>query len=101
MLLGDRPTAIFVANDYMAMHVMDEIRYKYSLNIPKDISVVGYDNIKESSFYSYSLTTFSQPVDKMVEHTLKILFDKDIVSRISLDGELIIRNSTKKLTQSG
>ena len=54
-----KPEAIFVANDAMALIVMDVLRFEYGLKIPDDIGIVGYDNVPPSvsklrSDYSFS-----------------------------------------------
>lgn len=51
--------AIFVANDQMALSVMQFITQK-GLRIPEDIGIVGFDNIPESAFFSPALTTIQQ-----------------------------------------
>ena len=58
--LNPPPTAIFAANDMMAMGAMKAIRTK-GLRIPEDISVLGYDNIEMSKLSTPSLTTIHQP----------------------------------------
>lgn len=51
--------AIFVANDQMALSVLQFITQK-GLRIPKDIGIVGFDNLPESAFFSPALTTIQQ-----------------------------------------
>lgn len=51
--------SIFVANDQMALSVIQFIREKGS-RIPEDIGIVGFDNIAESAFFSPALTTIQQ-----------------------------------------
>ena len=45
MFKTDPPDAVFVANDHMAMAVMDTLRHELGLNVPDDVSVVGYDDV--------------------------------------------------------
>ena len=45
MFSEDPPDAVFVANDHMALAVMDTIRFELGLKIPDDVSVVGYDDV--------------------------------------------------------
>lgn len=54
------PTAIFCANDLMAVGCMHEIR-RAGLDIPKDVSVVGFDDIALASVLDPPLTTIRQP----------------------------------------
>ena len=98
------PDAVFVANDHMALAVMDTLRYELGLKIPDDVSIVGYDDVPAASWPSYLLTTVQQPVNIMVRETVEILIEKidnahARPQKIKIDGPLILRNSTK--TQKG
>jgi DNA-binding LacI/PurR family transcriptional regulator len=42
---------------------MDEARTRFSLRIPEDLCIVGYDNIAQSGWSSYNLTTFAPPME--------------------------------------
>jgi DNA-binding LacI/PurR family transcriptional regulator len=95
-----RPDAIFVANDHMAFAVMDEARYRFGLAIPDDVSIVGYNDSRVSSWESYSLTTLEQPVDALVDATVDVLINQiqsrsQSRRRIQVAGNLIVRRSAK------
>jgi LacI family transcriptional regulator len=68
--------AIFVANDQMALSVLQVINQK-GLRIPEDIGVVGFDNIPESAYFWPSLTTVQQDQYRVakvaVEEMIKII----------------------------
>jgi len=51
--------AVFVANDQMALSVLREA-HRLGIDIPKQLAVVGFDNITESAYFYPSLTTVSQ-----------------------------------------
>jgi LacI family repressor for deo operon, udp, cdd, tsx, nupC, and nupG len=55
-----RPTALFAANDEMAIGFLKRVR-QASLGVPKDVSVVGFDGIEFADFVEPMLTTFRQP----------------------------------------
>ncbi|AYD03185.1 transcriptional regulator [Neorhizobium sp. NCHU2750] len=57
---GDRPDAIFCANDLLAFGAMDVIRREFGLNVPDDVALIGFDDVPESAWMSYELTTFRQ-----------------------------------------
>jgi LacI family transcriptional regulator len=59
-------TAVFVANDQMALGVMQFINHR-GLRIPGDIGIVGFDNIAESAFFSPALTTIQQDQYEIAE----------------------------------
>ena len=100
MFSSDPPDAVFVANDHMALAVMDTLRYEIGLKIPQDVSVIGYDDVPASAWPPYDLTTVRQPVNKMVQETVEILIEKinnaEIEPRrVKIDGPLIIRGSAR------
>lgn len=74
MSLPQPPDAIFVANDHMAFAVLDTLRETLGLGVPDDVSVVGFDDVPQSAWGAYSLTTVSQPTDALIEATVSVLF---------------------------
>ena len=100
---GDLPDAVFVANDHMALAVMDTLRFELGLNVPGDVAVIGYDDVPAAAWPSYDLTTVRQPSNRMVAETVDILLaqiDNHTTAaprRVEIDGPLIIRGSTRPL----
>jgi DNA-binding LacI/PurR family transcriptional regulator len=70
------PDAIICANDHMAMGVMDELRYHFELDVPGDVSVVGFDGVRASHWSSFDLVTILQPVESMAEAAVSMLMDR-------------------------
>ncbi|MCY4300166.1 MAG: LacI family DNA-binding transcriptional regulator [Aestuariivita sp.] len=100
MFRSDPPDAIFVANDHMAFAVMDTLRYELGMDLPGDVSIIGYDDVPAAAWPSYNLTTVRQPVNRLVAHTVDILLDNienpDVKpQRIEIDGPLVIRNTAR------
>jgi LacI family transcriptional regulator len=62
--LPDRPTAIFAANDVSATGVYQAAR-ELGLQIPGDLSVIGFDNLREAVHLNPPLTTIDQSLEKM------------------------------------
>lgn len=98
--LKKRPQAIFVANDHMAVAVMDVARYEFGLSIPDDLSIVGYDDVGPARWPSYGITSVTQPIGPMVEAAVDILMDQIATGEIEpmhkvLPGELIVRTSAR------
>ncbi|MDC0910530.1 LacI family DNA-binding transcriptional regulator [Candidatus Pseudothioglobus singularis] len=94
------PDAVFVANDAMAIAVIDVIRFELGLQVPEQVSVVGYDDVPISSWPAYDLTTVRQPANRMVAETVSILIESienktTIARRIEIDGPLMVRGSAK------
>ncbi|MER2260922.1 MAG: LacI family DNA-binding transcriptional regulator [Psychrobacillus sp.] len=93
------PEAIFVANDIMALGVMDSLK-KHQITVPDEVKVVGFDNIEMSAWPSYSLTTWEQPINEMVNVTVDYLTAEiseysGQTQNIEIDGRLIVRKSTQ------
>ncbi len=100
MFASDPPDAVFVANDHMAISVMDTLRFELGLQIPADVSVLGYDDVAVASWPAYNLTTIRQPANRMVAETVDILLSKienpaAAPRRTEIDGPLIIRGSAR------
>jgi DNA-binding LacI/PurR family transcriptional regulator len=94
----DRPTAIFAGSDIQAMGVMRAAR-QLGLDVPSDLSVVGYDNLPVATWIGPALTTVNQPLRDMAGTATRMLLDlargeELATSRIDLVTELILREST-------
>jgi DNA-binding LacI/PurR family transcriptional regulator len=72
------------------------------LAVPDDVSVVGFDDTELMRFTDPPLTTVHQPVTRIVDHAVELLFaqiegrPRQQVERL-LPGELIVRGSTARL----
>ncbi|MFC7777578.1 HTH-type transcriptional repressor PurR [Pantoea sp. GCM10028869] len=70
-----RPTAVFCGGDIMAMGAIcaaDEM----GLRVPQDISVIGYDNVRNARYFTPALTTVHQPKAELGEKALEMLLDR-------------------------
>ena len=93
-----RFTSLFAFDDVSAIGAMRAFQ-DAGLNVPGDISVVGFDNIQSAAFHNPSLTTVKQPLRKMGEIAASILLDRlsqerEVSSPITVETELIVRDST-------
>lgn len=93
-----RPTAIFASNDYMAAAVL-KVAAQLQINIPSQLSVVGYDDAPVAKQIWPSLTTVKQPIFDIAQHAVQKLIKHinkqdftDIKSKFKC--KLVIRNST-------
>lgn len=71
-----RPDALFAANDHMAIAALETLRNELGLQVPHDVSVVGFDNVPQAAWPSFNLTTVQQDVDQMVDATRTLLFEQ-------------------------
>jgi DNA-binding LacI/PurR family transcriptional regulator len=102
--------AIFVANDQMALSVLQFFAEK-KIRIPEDVGVVGFDNIAESAFFSPALTTVQQDQHQVakiaVEEVIKIIesgwqeLEPVEPKSIILPPTLIVRQSSLRVTEGG
>jgi LacI family transcriptional regulator len=96
---GELPTAIMAAYDNIAIGAMKALQ-EAGLKVPEDISVVGYDNIREAEYLSVSLTTVFPPVSEMAVEGVRLLLTRMEEktaegNRVELlSPELIVRGST-------
>lgn len=90
-------TAIFTANDQMALGVMHAIR-DAGLDIPNDVSVVGFDDIPEAAHFWPPLTTVRQDFAELGRRCIALLLEDISVGvedgRGAIIPELIVRSST-------
>ncbi len=95
-------TAVFVASDSMALEVMAVARETGKV-IPKDLSIVGFDDNPSGLYGPVALTTVRQPLIKMAEESVKLLNNimarkvKEKPQRIVLPAELVVRESCRAL----
>jgi DNA-binding LacI/PurR family transcriptional regulator len=73
--LPERPTAVFVCNDLMAIGAIEAIKQN-DLQIPNDIAIVGFDDIPTASWLSPRLSTIAQYPAEMGIHLSKAIFER-------------------------
>jgi DNA-binding LacI/PurR family transcriptional regulator len=102
-LMQDHPgvDGLFVANDHMAFTVMDVLRQELGLSIPDDIAIVGYDDVPQSAWAAYDLTSVEQPTGPMVDATVSMLLEQAAEKSgergtAILPARLIVRGSSQK-----
>ena len=70
----DRPSAVFAANDVMALAVID-MAIRLGLRVPEDLAVVGFDDIAIASNRMIGLTTVRSNLRELAGEATKLLFD--------------------------
>lgn len=98
-LLGqkDPPTAVFCFNDEMAIGILRSARQR-GVAVPRDVSVVGFDDIRFAEYSEPPLTTVAQPMREIGERAVRLLLDilEDgrLPESITLPHRLVLRAST-------
>jgi GntR family transcriptional regulator of arabinose operon len=100
-----RPTAIFAANDWMAIRALRAAKYA-GLRVPDDLSLVGFDNVDIVDYLTPPLTTIAQNAELMGAEAARRLLaltegepSEDVLTL--LPTRLILRQSTARLVSDG
>ena len=108
LALEERPTAIFAANDMMAMGTIYAIQ-KAGLDVPGDVAVVGYDDRDFAAWIRPALTTVRMPSYEMGQAAARLLVQQinkeELEDATQITGQLIVRescgaNASKSLHES-
>lgn len=98
LLASASPTAIFVANDQMALGLLRAL-HESGRSIPGDVSVVGFDDIPEAAFFTPPLTTVRQDFIEVGHRALHLMLERIAdptapSTRSTVPTELVLRGST-------
>lgn len=98
---GNIPTAVFAANDVIALGAMKAIR-ENGLTIPDDISVIGFNDEETSAYIQPPLTTIHAPAYDMGQHGANLVFVASNLSirtplKAKIPCELVVRESCRKV----
>jgi DNA-binding LacI/PurR family transcriptional regulator len=94
-------TAVFVANDQMALGMLRSL-HESGREVPRDISIVGFDDIPEAAYFTPPLTTVRQDFSEQGRRCLHLLLGQiesgeRSWSRVVVETELVLRKSTAVL----
>ena len=99
VLAGAREvTAVFAANDNMALGLFRALS-EHGRSVPRDVSVVGFDDLPEAGFFTPPLTSVRQDFAEMGRRSVELILrqvvgDARAVEHITLRPELVLREST-------
>ncbi|WP_309122527.1 LacI family DNA-binding transcriptional regulator [Paenibacillus sp.] len=98
----DRPTAVFCVNDFTAVGAL-KAAMKAGIQVPGEISIVGYDDIPLASAIYPELTTVKQHMDRLGANAVQVLHKlimKEKVRKLTvIEPELVVRESTRSLNE--
>jgi GntR family transcriptional regulator, arabinose operon transcriptional repressor len=105
---SEKPTGIICYNDELAMKLLDVIRQN-DLNVPNDISIIGFDDSFFTEVSEVKLTSVKHPKSEMGEVAAKLILEmiasgkgsksKEIQESYVFDPEVVFRSSTKKVAE--
>lgn len=98
--LPNPPTAVFCGNDILAIGAIVSVKER-GLNVPRDISISGFNGMEISTYYDPPLTTMAVPAYEMGRLAAKILIENirgecKTPQQYTLETNLIVRESTGK-----
>ncbi|MBE3580653.1 MAG: LacI family DNA-binding transcriptional regulator [Thermoanaerobacteraceae bacterium] len=94
-----RPSAFFAANDVLAIGVLRALK-ELGVGIPRDVSVLGFDNTIFAAIAEPPLSSVAQPMRQMGKMAMMRLINRirnreDVAKKIVLPTKLVLRSSTK------
>lgn len=93
-----RPSAVFAANDVSAIAIL-QVAAELGLDVPRDLSVIGFDDIPEATRLSTPLTTVRQPMGRLGAAAAQLLLalmrgEEPPATHLRLPTKLIARQTT-------
>lgn len=95
----DRPTALFCANDMLALGVLQEL-VLHGVRVPDDIAIVGFDDLDWASTSTVPLTSVRQPREVLGRTAVRMILDEieqgasHVHEHVIFPPELVIRDSS-------
>lgn len=100
-LLAKNPDieGLFCVNDQIAIGAIEMVRKDLKLRVPQDLSIIGFDNMPSAAWPSFDLSTIQQPIEEMVDETLRLLMktidnDASPTTHAVLPVQLVRRGTT-------
>ena len=97
--LSNPPTAVFAVDDQMAIGAIRAASDR-AYQVPRDVSVIGFDDIEVAAYVTPSLTTIHQPIEEIGRKAVELVLQKvadnsifDTARQILMEPELVIRQS--------
>jgi len=93
---GEEVTAVFVANDQMALGLLNAFD-EGGIRVPHDVSVVGFDDVPEAPYYIPPLTTIRQDFAELGRRVVQVVLARisgTSLQPVQVQPELLVRNTT-------
>jgi DNA-binding LacI/PurR family transcriptional regulator len=96
------PTAIFCANDHLALGILKALHIA-GIHVPSEVSLIGFDDIPESSYFTPALTTIKQDFNSLgmtaMNKLLSQLKESSDHETLMIQPILVVKESTQALTK--
>ena len=96
---ASRPTAVFCANDLIALGVLQEMT-RNRIRVPEDIAIIGYDDIEFAAAAAVPLTSVRQPRQQLGHTAARMLLEEAAAAdgdhqhrQVIFEPELVVRQS--------
>lgn len=96
---GDRPTAVFCANDMLALGLLQELSL-HGIRVPEDVAIVGFDDLEWAGAATVPLSSVRQPRDLLGRTAVRMVLDEieqgssHVHEHVLFRPELVIRESS-------
>lgn len=91
---SERVDVLMCENDVLAMGAYDVAQRRFGLRVPEDLAIVGYDGMDMFKMPMFDITTYEQPMDRMVATLVDMLLGRSPLRSVLLPGRLDVRGST-------
>jgi len=97
---SERPDGIFAANDLLALGIQQSLLSSRRIDLPRDVAIVGFDDIPFAATAAVPLTSIRQPVEQLAAEAVHLLVAPSAapMERVRLEPELVARASTLRFS---
>jgi len=98
---SERPDAIFAANDLLGLGLMQSVVLAKDIHVPRDLAIIGYDDIEYAASASVPMSSVRQPVDRLAKEAIRMVLAEMAYDgahhheQVLLEPELVIRESSR------
>jgi DNA-binding LacI/PurR family transcriptional regulator len=98
LLRSEDVTAVFVANDHMALGLLHGL-HERGCGLPREVSVVGFDDVPEAAYFTPALSTVRQDFNELGRRAVHLILAEIALgasspARVTVQPQLVLRGST-------
>jgi DNA-binding LacI/PurR family transcriptional regulator len=97
-----RPDAAFCVTDLIACGFLDAARREFGIDVPRELCVIGFDDIEQANWTSYRLTTFAPPVEEIAAAAVELARGGgNGAARITFEAPMVWRGTVRPQNAGG